>query len=202
MVCSCFSGIPHSSSKICGWCRGFASGWCVKLALLLLLAFDAWFDLVVLWSRLNSEVILPVLAVPGVLGDLPCWLVDDWSRVYCGKVLYVPGFALLVDSLACSLWWLTGLCVLLSMHTAWWAGWLCVCVKCFVLGLVLVVRWISSADSWSYPLHHNLFANLLSGNATWHNALIVMCVCRDQENDQEKIKIFLSKNYIMISNVV
>jgi hypothetical protein len=34
--------------------------------------------------------------------------------------------------------------------------------------------------------HHNLFANLPSGNATWHNALIVLCVCRELGDDQDE----------------
>jgi hypothetical protein len=64
------------------------------------------------------------------------------------------------------------------------------------LGLELV-EWISSAV-WSYP-HYVIFANLPSGFATWLNDLVVVCVCRDQEDAQDELKIILIKEFMKIT---
>jgi hypothetical protein len=69
---------------------------------------------------------------------------------------------------------------------------MCVCG----LGLGLV-EWISSA-AWSYPLYV-IFANLPSGFATWLNVLFVVCVCRDQEDAQDELKIILIKEFMKIT---
>jgi hypothetical protein len=72
--------------------------------------------------------------------------------------------------------------VLCCMHTAWWAGWLCVCAKCLVSGLCLALSG-SARQSWSY-----LLCCHFSSNATWHNSCFVVLVCRELGDDQVKIK--------------
>jgi hypothetical protein len=62
--------------------------------------------------------------------------------------------ALLVDSLA----WhhfgdSPGCCVLLCMHIARWAAWLCVCASAVHLDLILSMAWLCSAETWAYPLN-------------------------------------------------
>jgi hypothetical protein len=47
-------------------------------------------------------------------------------------------------------------------------------------------EWISSAGSWSYPHILLSFANLPSGNATWHNLCFALFVCRVQYDDQDE----------------
>jgi hypothetical protein len=44
-----------------------------------------------------------------------------------------------------------------------------------------------------------LFANLPSGFATWLNTLIVVYVCRNQEDAQDGLKIILIKEFMKIT---
>jgi hypothetical protein len=122
-ACSWFLCIPLSSSKNWGWCRGLAAVLILCLPCSSLQDGGAWFDSVVLLSRLNSKDVLPVLVF------LVCWWLTQCSLSmnelgFTVERLYMVGPCFFGRQLHLSLWWLT-VCVC-CMHTAMWAG--CVCV--------------------------------------------------------------------------
>jgi hypothetical protein len=124
---------------------------------------------------------------------LPFELVDGMARVWLLKSLYM--------SISLPLWSTTGPGTILVTPLAVCAGVhahslvSCLCGSMLGLGpfggsarLILI---ISS--------QFLLFANLPDGNATWHNPMFGLCVCRDQEMIKMKFKIILNKHFMKIN---
>lgn len=145
-ACPWFSGYTSLQLLEMCWCRGFASGWCVKLVLLLLLACDERFVSGDLWSGLNSSGCSSCSCCSWC--SYPCELLlmnclsSGGGKGFISPSLCSPGrqlsLATLGDSLAC-------VCVLCCMHP-WWlavghAHMLCVLPVCMCVPDAWYLAW-------------------------------------------------------------
>jgi hypothetical protein len=139
------------------WCRGFASGWCVKLALLLLLACDAWFDSGGLWKRLNNSSCSSCSCCP--------WC--SYPLEICRWILGFGWWKAFILALSMPLWSTARLCwcsspgceCVESMQLSLWAA--CVFIGWDLVPVLALLAVLRLSSQFTY------FANLPSGFTTW-----------------------------------